>query len=54
MTETIRRSLDNKKYGCGVFIDLQKAFDTVNHKVLLSKLEHYGSRGCALQWFQSI
>ena len=41
MTETIRRSLNNKKYGCGVFIDLQKAFDTVNHKVLLSKLEHY-------------
>ena len=40
MTETIRRSLDNKKYGCGVFIDLQKAFDTVSHTVLLSKLEH--------------
>ena len=53
MTETIRRSLDNKKYVCGVFIDLQKAFDTVNHKVLLSKLEHYGIRGNALGWFQS-
>ena len=53
MTETIRRSLDNKRYGCGVFIDLQKAFDTVNHKVLLSKLEHYGIRGNALGWFQS-
>ena len=53
MTETIRRSLDNKKYGCGVFIDLQKAFDTVSHKVLLSKLEHYGIRGNALGWFQS-
>jgi len=49
MTETIRRSLDNKKYGCGVFIDLQKAFDTVNHKVLLAKLEHYGLRGFALR-----
>ena len=33
MTGTIRRSLDNKDYGSGVFIDLQKAFDTVNHKV---------------------
>ena len=49
MTETIRRSLDNKKYGYGVFIDFQKAFDTVNHKVLLFKLEHYGIRGCALR-----
>ena len=49
MTETIRRSLDNKKNGCAVFIDLQKAFDTVNHKVLLAKLEHYGIRGCALR-----
>ena len=38
LTETIRNSLDNKKYGCGVFIDLQKAFDTVNHNILLSKL----------------
>ena len=53
MTETIRRSLDDKTYGCGVFIDLQKAFDTVNYKILLSKLEHYGIGGNALRWFQS-
>ena len=53
MTETIRKSLDNKKYGCGVFIDLQKAFDTVNHNILLSKLEHYGIRGNALCSFWS-
>ena len=53
MTETIRRSLDNKRYGCGVFTDLQKPFDTVNHQVLLSKLEHYGIRGTSLGWFQS-
>ena len=52
MTETIRRILDNKKYGCGVFIDLHKVFHTINYKVLLSKLEHYGLRGCALRWFQ--
>ena len=30
-TETIQSTLDNGKYGCGVFIDLRKAFDTVNH-----------------------
>ena len=34
MTETIRSTLDNGKYGCGVFIDLKKAFDAVNHSIL--------------------
>ena len=37
MTETIHSSLDNGKYGCGAFIDLRKAFDTVNHSMLLKK-----------------
>ena len=53
LTEAVRNTLDNKRFGCGIFIDLQKAFDTVNHKILLSKLEHYGIRGCALEWFRS-
>ena len=48
ITETIRKTLDKKKYGCGVFIDLKKAFDTVNHEILLHKLEHYGIRNTAL------
>ena len=53
MTEVVRSTLHNKKYGCGIFIDLQKAFDTVNHNILLSKLESYGIRGNALRWFDS-
>ena len=53
ISEEIKESIDNGKYGCGIFIDLKKAFDTVNHKVLLTKLEHYGIRGALLKWFQS-
>ena len=53
LTETIKASLDKKRFGCGIFIDLQKAFDTVNHDILLKKLEHYGIRGNALNWFKS-
>ena len=47
MTESIKNSLDNKKFGCGIFLDLQKSFGTVNHQIFLNKLEHYGIRGTA-------
>ena len=53
ITEAIRSTLDNKKYGCGIFVDLQKGFDSVNHNILLSKLEHYGIKGNVLLWFAS-
>ena len=53
ITEEIRESIEKNKYGCGIFIDLRKAFDTVNHKILLKKLEHYGVRGKPLKWFES-
>ena len=53
ITEKIKESIDSGKFGCGIFIDLKKAFDTVNHKILLQKLEHYGIRGTILKWFES-
>ena len=53
MTEKIRNTIDNGNYSCGIFIELIKAFDTVNHSILLRKLDHYGIRGISLQWFES-
>jgi len=45
LTETIKNHLDNKELVSGVFIDLAKAFDTVNHSILCKKLSYYGFRG---------
>ena len=53
MTEAIRSALDSGSVTCGIFVDFQKAFDTVNHEILLKKLEHYGFRGVINNWFRS-
>ena len=53
LTEDIRRALDDNSFAVGIFIDLQKAFDTVDHKILLHKLEYYGIRGIANDWIKS-
>lgn len=45
IVNTVQSNMDKNLYTCGIFIDLEKAFDTVNHSVLLSKLHHYGIRG---------
>lgn len=46
-------ALDKKYFTLGVFVDLKKAFDTIDHKLLMNKLEQYGLRGHAYSWLES-
>jgi hypothetical protein len=52
-TSDLLPALDNKQKCLGVYLDLSKAFDTINHQILLKKLDYYGIRGKALEWFKS-
>ena len=45
--------IDNRKYSIGIFLDVSKAFDTIDHNIVLKKLEIYNIRGTALKWFSS-
>ena len=49
----IQNNMDKKLFSCSIFIELKKAFDTVDHTILLNKLQYYGIRGIANDWFRS-
>ena len=53
MIDNITEKLDSGYFSLGLFIDLSKAFDTLDHRILINKLEFYGIRGKALEWFKS-
>ena len=52
LIENIQSALDNNKFACGLFTDFAKAFDTVDHNILLSKLNYYWIRGSANDLFK--
>ena len=53
LVNKITSAIDRKETTAGVFLDLSKAFDTIDHDILFDKLEHYGISGIALTWIKS-
>jgi len=52
VVDQIYQHLDNRDMVLGIYLDLQKAFDTVNHNILLAKLANFGIRGVVYNWFK--
>ena len=53
LVDKTTKSLENGEFVTGILLDFSKAFDTVNHDILLQKLHHYGIQDTALMWFKS-
>ena len=52
LVDKIANAVENHETTIGVYLDLSKVFDTIDHNILLHKLEHYGFRGTAHDWFK--
>ena len=53
LTDKVLKDIDEKNISLAIFMDLSKAFDTLDHSILIKKLAHYGVKGIALEWFIS-
>ena len=53
ITDSRKKAMDKQLVSCGIFLDFSKAFDTINHDILVSKLYRYGIRGNPLRWFEN-
>ena len=51
IVDKIQRAIESGHFSCGIFLDLRKALDTVDHDILLAKLYSYGFRGTPYDWF---
>ena len=51
LNDQVKNSFERNQFTLGIFINLSKAFDTVDHKIVISKLKNYGVRGNNFKWF---
>lgn len=51
--DLIQHAIDCQEFSCDIFLDFSKAFDTVNHNILIEKLDYYGIHGVTKDWFTS-
>ena len=53
LIDKINNGVEKKKSSIGIFLDLSKAFDTIDHNILLYKMDYYGFRGIVYEWFKN-
>ena len=53
LVDKVTNAVEKDETTIGIFLNLSKSFDTIDHKILLHKLEHYGFRGIVLEWFKN-